>query len=465
MSIFKAKRSIAANNNLVFQATVLAILCAFLLIGKQVSLVLLGILIVAWILALIAYRLPYLIIVLVFFLGQLIGQEAQIILPEYLREPDFGFLKLRYFDPILLGMVLAIFLKLLHRNTVLLQFCFRKYFFWTILLMWLSIEIVRSFGNYGIINILGEFRTYYQYLLFIPYIIVFFETEDKQWRLFKLLMVLSFLFVLSAIVRGWILHDLEIGIGKRWFSSSANLALLSGATALYLSVKNDLLKVNNSLLTLLFVPFFVLTVLNGHRSVWLATIATILLLILTGQISFRSMILTWIAGIAACAVVLYSFQMQGENLSLFLDKRIMAFTDYRYDPTANWRYALWLESLSSIYQHPFAGQGLGRHFQFHSFSKEINTSPHNLYITIAYQTGITGLLLYSGFICQVFLRFRKALQKTLSLRQRTMIMAAVVIFISSSVYYMAYVFDYFTWLYVGLGISAALTRDADILSS
>jgi len=324
MSIFKAKRSIAANNNLVFQATVLAILCAFLLIGKQVSLALLGILIVAWILALIAYRLPYLIIVLVFFLGQLIGQEAQIILPEYLREPDFGFLKLRYFDPILLGMVLAIFLKLLHRNTVLLQFCFRKYFFWTILLMWLSIEIVRSFGNYGIINILGEFRTYYQYLLFIPYIIVFFETEDKQWRLFKLL----------------------------------NLALLSGATALYLSVKNDLLKVNNSLLTLLFVPFFVLTVLNGHRSVWLATIATILLLILTGQISSRSMILTWIAGIAACAVVLYSFQMQGENLSLFLDKRIMAFTDYRYDPTANWRYALWLESLSSIYQHPFVSISL-----------------------------------------------------------------------------------------------------------
>lgn len=458
MNIFNAKRSVGTNHNLLFQAAILAILCAILLIGKQVSLALFGILIVAWILALIAYRFPYLTIVLVFLGGQLIGHEAQLLLPGNLREPDLGFMKLRYFDPILLGIVLAISLKVLHRNKLLFQFFFRDLYFWTIFFIWLSIEIMRSFGTYSIINTLGEFRTYYQYLFFVPYIVVFFETEDKQWRLFKLLIVLSSLFILSGIIRGWALHDLEIGFNSRWISASANLALLSGMIAVYLGVKNKVFKSNNNLSILLFVSALFLTVTNGHRSVWLAASIAFLLLILTRQMSFKSTVLSWIAGMAACLAIFFVFQIGGKDISQYFDNRMMAFTNYHYDDNASWRYALWMESLDKIYQNPVAGMGLGRHFQFHSFSEIITTSPHNLYITIAYHTGIVGLMLYVGLIVQVLLLFRKILKGSLSSQHRTMIMSAVVVLISSSAYYIAYPFEYFTWLYVGLGISVCITK-------
>lgn len=446
--------SLCKDRKLAFNVALFAFLSLFILIGGQLSFNLLCALNVACLLTIIAYRFPYLTIILVFLLGQIIGLEAQALLPATLRQPALGSLSLRYFDPMLLGIVLAVMLKLLHRSKALSEFMFRDYLFWTLLIGWLAIEIIRSFGSYSIINIFGEFRTYYQYMLLIPYIVVFFQTEDEQWRLFKLLIVLSSLFILSGIIRGWMLYGFAIEIGRRWLSASANLALLNGMIALYLCVKHKALKVNNKLVIMLFVAFFVMTILNGHRSVWLATGVAFLALIFTGQVSFKSYILTWIAGIIACVGILYIFQMKGENIFLFLDNRMMAFTNYEYDATANWRYSLWIESLRRIMQNPLWGHGFGLHFNLY-LSREviITTSPHNLYISIAYQVGIAGLFLYLGFIFQVFRRIRKALNMQITSHQRTMILTTLVILISSSAYYIAYVFDYFTWLYVGVGIA------------
>ena len=53
-------------------------------------------------LTLIAYRFPYITIILVFFLGDVMGQEAQKLLPEHLKQPALGPLTLRCFDPMLL---------------------------------------------------------------------------------------------------------------------------------------------------------------------------------------------------------------------------------------------------------------------------------------------------------------------------------------------------------------------------
>jgi O-antigen ligase len=449
------------NKGYVFIVAILAFLTLFMLVRGPLALELCCLLITICFLGIIACRFPYLIIILVFFLGQIMGQEAQHLLPSGLQEIAFGPLKLRFVDPILLGIVVAVMLKLLHRRKTLYKFMLRDYFLWTLLIGWLAIEVIRSFGSYNVINILGEFRTYYQYMLLIPYIVLFFRTEEEQWRLFKLLTILSFLFILTGIIRGGMLHGLGIGIGQRWFSASANLALLSGVVALYIGIKDKVLKINSMSAVLLFTAFFIMTIINGHRSVWLATGVAFLILAVAKQISFKHYILTFIAGIIGIVGVLYIFQTKGGDVFLFLDDRMMAFTDYKLDPTSNWRYILWLESLDRISQKPFFGHGFGQHFQFTSFSEMITTSPHNLYVTIAFQLGVIGFLLYLGFILQIFQRFHRALHKGLSSRQHAMILAAFVILISSSAYYIAYVFEYFTWLYVGVGIAVSKTTNAN----
>ena len=449
--------SLWGSRKFVFVAALFAILCLTVFIGGQLSINIWYLLNIGCAVTIIAYRYPYFTVVLVFVLGQIMGQEAQLLLPENFRQPEFGPLRLRYFDPILLGIVLAVVLKLIHRDKILFQFLFQDYLFWTLLIGWLAIEIVRSLGTYNTINILGEFRTYYQYVLLLPYMVLFFQTERQHWRLFKLLMALSFLLIFSGIIRGWILHDFVIGIGHRWLSSYANLAFLHGVVALCVSIKHRLLKVNSTVLILLFISFFVMTIFNGHRSVWLATGVAFLALIFTGQISFKSYILTWIAGIIAVALVVYIFQMKGEDVFLFFDNRMMAFTNYKYDPTAYWRCSLWMEAYERIRENVFLGLGLGQHFQLRlSWNELVTTSPHNLYITITYHLGIMGLFLYLGFICQFVLFIHKALKLRLTVHQRAIILATFVIMASGSVYYIAYGFDYSTWMYIGLGIGTIM---------
>ncbi len=453
----KSLFSLRENKKFIFVTIVFAALCLMVLIGGQRALYLWYALNIACALTIIAYRHPYLTIVLVFLLGQIMGQEAQVLLPESLRQPALGPLKLRYFDPILLGIVCAIGLKLLQRDKKLEQFLLKDYPFWTLFLGWLTIEIVRSLGTYNIINVLGEFRTYYQYMFLIPYIVVFFKTEDEQWRLFKLLMFLSLIFIFIGIIRGSILYSFRFGSYNKWLTSNANLALLMGITALYFGRKYRLVTLRNTVVSFLFMAFIFITLINSVRSVWLATIVAFLVLIFTRQISFKSYIIVGIFGIIVLATVFYVFEIQDKNIFYFIKTRSMAFTDYQKDPTANWRYLLWLESFKQIIQKLFIGKGLGYHFNLYlSRGVRITTSPHNLYISIAYQLGTVGLLLYIGFISQLFLQIRKTLKMQISLRPRVIVLTAFVILLSSSFYYIAYTFEYFTWLYVGLGIAVIM---------
>ena len=446
--------SLRRNRDFISTAAVLAILCLMVSMGGQLSINFLGVLSISVILTAIAYRFPYITIALVFLLGQIMGQEAQLLLPENLRQLELGPLKLRYFDPMLLGIIFAVVLKLLQRDKILMQFLFRNYLLWTLLLGWLSIEIMRSLGVYSIINILGEFRTYYQYLLLIPYIVIFFQTEDEQWRLFKLLIVLSLLFILSGLIRGGILRGFEIGFGVRWFSASANLALLNGMIALYFGIRHRLIKINSTVIIMLFTAFFVMTIINNIRSVWLATAAAILIVMLLRQSSLRMQILSTIGILTSLVITHYLMTIYSIDFLTFIQDRSKAFYDYKSDVTASWRYYLWIEALSRIKESPFLGQGLGLHFELYLNSGEVvYTSPHNLYITIPYQLGFTGLLLYAGLLAQIFYRFRKAASNQVSKQKRTMILAASIILFSSSAYYIAYVFEYFTWLYVGVAIA------------
>ncbi len=453
----KSLISLWENKRFVFVATVLATLCLLVLIGGQMSINLWYMLNIACVLTIIAYRFPYLTIVLVFLLGQIIGHEAQLLLPENLRKPALGPLNLRYFDPIVLGIVFAVLLKLLHRDKILLQFLFRDYLLWTLLLGWLTIGIIRSLGTYNIINTLGEFRTYYQYMLLIPYIVVFFQTENDQWRLFKLLIVLSSLFLFSGILRGWMFRGFEIGFGIRWFTASANLALLNGMIALYFVIKQRLIKINSTVLIVLFAAFFCITIISNIRSVWLATIVAIIVVLLLGQFSVRIQILSIIGILIALVIANYLLTIYNIDFLTFIKDRSKPFYDYRSDPTASWRYYVWIEALKRIKESPFFGFGLGRHFQLYfKPGHVITTSPHNLYISITYQLGFVGLFLYLSFLVQIFYRFRKALTKGITNKQFTIVLTGSTILFSSSAYYIAYNFDYFTWLYIGLGIASIM---------
>ncbi len=434
-----------------FCAAAFSLLCIAAVIDVRLFLSLLFLIDAVCILTLIAYRFPCLIIFLVFFLGQVLDQEAQQLLPEALRQQVVGLLKLRYFDPILLGMILAICLKAVEGSKSLYRFLFRDFFFWFFFVAWLVFAVARSFGAYPVVNILGECRTYYQYLFFIPYIVVFFQTEDEQWRLFKMLIALSSLFLFTGIVKGWMQFDFTIGFG--WFSSYANIALQNGMIALYLGINNGVLKVSKRLAILFFVASLSMTIIMGGRSNWLALAVAFLVLISLKQLSIKYFVFSLaIIGVASI-VVLYVFQLKGIDIALYFDDRMTAFLDFRNDGTANWRYVLWLESLEKIMETPVVGQGFGRHFQFVSFDEVITTSPHNLYITMAYHLGTIGLMLYAAFVLQIFWRVRNILRCSVDSKRRTMIMAALVILISNSAYYVAFVFGACEWLPIGVGIS------------
>ncbi len=400
----------------------------------------------------IAYRFPTATIILVILLVKVLGKEAQDMIPE----PVVGSIKMRYFDPMLLGVVLAMVLKLLQRNRMLIRFLFRDFPFWTLFITWVIIQVVMSIASHGI-NAPGEFRTYYQQFLLVPYVVVFFRTPRGQWKIFKLLIVLTFLFIPLGLIKGGVLYGFSIGAYKKWISANANIGLLAGMIGVIVGVRQKTFRLNSTRLLLLLSIFMLFTVINSHRSVWLATGVAILLLLLMKQLSLGRQIQFALAVFSSMLVAAYMMTLFGLDIAAFIQERLMAFTSYEQDSTASWRYYLWIEALQKIRESPISGAGLGLHFQLlDPRGNLITTSPHNLYITIAYQVGVVGLMLYLGLVVQLLLRFRSALRKRITPEDRTILLTAAISLIATSTYFAAYVFSHVTWLFVGIAAGVVI---------
>lgn len=429
-----------------------ALLALAIVVGGEAGVLLLTGLLGVALVTLIAYRFPTLTIVLVIVLVKVLGKEAQDLFPE----PVVGSIKLRYFDPMLLGVVLAMVLKLLQRNRQLIQYLFRVFPLWTLFISWAIIQVGISLSDHGI-NAPGEFRTYYQQFLLVPYVVTFLGTSRGQWKLFKLMIVLTFLFIPLGIVKGGLLYGFSIGAYKKWISANANIGLLAGMIGVIVGVRQKTIRLSSTRMLFLLSVFMLFTLINSHRSVWLATGVAILLLLLLKQLSLSRQIQFALAVFSAILIAGYLMTIFGLDITAFVEERFMAFTSYEQDSTASWRYYLWMEALQKIRERPLSGAGLGLHFQLvDPQGNLITTSPHNLYITIAYQIGVVGLVLYLGFVAQLLWRFRSAMRRMITPVDRTILLSAAIALIATSTYYAAYVFSHITWIFVGIAVGVVI---------
>jgi len=410
-----------------------------------------------------SYFIPKLMVFLLFLTGT-VWIELDRSLIVNLPEIAFGNIKLRYYDPLILIIILTIFLKIIKKHKYTLQI-FSYYKLWTVLFCWILLQTFLSIGEFGIVNSLGEFRTYYHYLLIIPFIAIYFRLKEDQWSLFILLIIyFSVLLLGLTIFRAYFEYNFRVDsltAADRWLRSSANLAIIYGLLGIFLAHKYNVLKINIIWLLVFGLVVFLVTVINSHRTVWLVVITSFICLVLLREINIKHIF--YISIIITIGVVLsiFVFSSAGIDLITFIQDRGKAFTSFEDDGTSRWRYLLWLQAVDGIINNPFTGTGMGRHFQMiDSQGNLITTAVHNYYLTIGYHTGFIGISLYLMFIAQLFIRFKRGLLKFKTVPKKyVMIATSFIVLISSHIYYLSWEHDIYSWIIISLGASVLISHE------
>jgi len=408
-----------------------------------------------------AYNYPVLTIILTIFLS-LVAGNLKHINPIFNPVVDIGIFNLRLWDPLTFGVIITLLLKLFLNNNQL-KTLLKNYPSLTMLFILLILQLFRSVKLHGI-NAPGELRTYYSYLFMVPYLVVFTKIPDQRLRMLKVLMFLSFSFILVALLKGLLAP--KIALGVRYVNASGALAVLYGLIALFIARDRNLLKIGLLQFILISLAGGALIIFTAHRSVWLATAIALLTLYLLRETKLKTRVQIILTILIAGAIAYFGFSEVGYDPTKFLKTRISAFINPEQDPTAYWREYLWRESLKGIQQNPLLGGGLGRHFQLIGPGGElIATSPHNLYLTIPFQIGIPGLLLYLAFVGMLFLDFiRLRAYRAMPASDRSILNLGIVVLVAAHAYYMAYAMDWMSWTYVGLAASAVMNQKVSLIS-
>lgn len=380
-------------------------------------------------------------------------------LPQLLRTTSLGPLSggidLRLADPVLAGIALALTIKLLMGDLRTARTLLYHGFFWTLLVAWLFFQLAVSIPQYGFVRPLGEFRTYFSGLLVLPYVVIFFRTRHQQQHLFRLLLGLAFLLIPIALIGGARLQ-FQFGLYLRWLNSYATLALLWGALGLYLLYRSGFWRGRTLTVVVMQLAALGLVVLCAHRSVWLAAAVCLVGLLLLRQLAVTD-VLKLGALLVVSSLVLTPLYL-GDTLTGFLSERLTAFTNAEADATASWRLHIWRDALEQSQAFLLQGKGLGSYFQTQGpHGATVQTALHNQYIQLLYQTGLIGLVLYTGFIAQTTLLLWRARRRIATDSFPYLIITmALLVLAGVSAYYFAYIFDVFTWVVVGLGLAVVL---------
>ena len=435
------------------------VLFGLLAFGGELGLLALNGLFGAGILVLIAYRLPSVMILLWMFSTQIM---VEMIVWDYDKyyEPSLsigGGVDMLYGDPILFGIIAAMMLKLFAGDQRAKNALFKEVSIWSVFMLWMIFELVRSFAMFGAVNALGEFRTYFREILIIPYVMIFFRTRKEQWRAFQILLWSMLFLIPIGFFRGGFVHNFRFEAYAKWLYQHGSLGLLWGTLALYLTHKFGFWKRGNILFAILIAASLGLTVIASHRSVWLAAFISVLMLVFMGYFKMSNIIK--MGGALFIAALIINFTYSEIDLVGFVQERLIALTDPTEDETANWRYLVWQDALEQSKAFILEGKGLGNYFTTRlPNGAVVEVMLHNQYIQLIYQVGVIGLLLYLGFLFQMYSRLRKTYKETGDPFYRMLTLLNMVIIVAVSAYYVAYEYEPFTWLFVGLGLSATLSH-------
>lgn len=361
-------------------------------------------------------------------------------------------IELRYADPVLAAAAGALVFSSF-RNPEWTRFVlFRLCWWWTLLFIWLIFLVFNSVRQYGIVPALGEFRSYFQQILIVPYIVLFFRDRKRQRSLLRLLLVTAALFAVGGLLKGWFIFRFTFSAYQKWLHASTMLAVLFGWITVVNLNRLNLLPGEKSIIWPLIVACMALIVITGHRSVWLALFVSVVAMMLMGQISASAVFRAGFTG--SGIAILLAFLFSDIDLLAFISERMGAFTSFREDTTASWRLQRWLDALEQVRGSLWTGGGLGRYFRTSGTDASIViVSLHNQYVQLVYQTGITGLVLYLGFVCQCLRGMWRGYTRTTDLHEYAIHSSGLMVLAAVSAYYVANGFDYMSWLYVGLSLA------------
>ena len=327
-------------------------------------------------------------------------------------------------------------------------------------ILWLSLEILRNVTAYGR-SAPGEFRYRYFILVLPLYISLFFPSVEERKKLFKALIFISIFFTLACIpiigsLKGW-----SVGPESRFLPSSISLGLAYGLTAIFLGKKYRLLKLSSIYLWIISIPVGILILIDSHRSAWLALLVLLLSLFFLKEIRLGK-VLSWsIPSVLAGLVIWIVIGLSGLNVIEYITTRGSALINPSEDPSGAWRVAQWETQISKFYSSPVLGEGFGGYW---GLEGDIGVSPHNLYVQTLVKIGIVGLFLYLMVVFKVFSAMRNWIkaQRTGSNPEIAIVLTALVVLIAAHAFYMVYSFEYYTWLFVGLGI--AVIKDKNYMN-
>ena len=410
-------------------------------------------------LLIVAYRYPSFMVLLWGLSTQVM---VEMIIWDYSKyiEPSLnigGGIDMLYGDPILFCMVGAMMIKLFTGDDRARFTFYKEMSIWSLFMLWMVFELARSVTMFGLVSPLGEFRTYFREILIIPYIVIFARTRDEQWRMFKVLMWITLIMIPIGLFRGSYVHKFRFAAYAKWLYQHGSLGLLWGAVGLYLMQRFGFWRHGNIKFALLIALSMGLTVIASHRSVWLASMVAMLVLFLMGHLRLGNLIKMGMVMLTAALII--NFAYAEIDLVAFIEERLVALTNPTEDETANWRYLIWLDAIAQSQSHLLEGKGLGNYFMMRAPNGLIVTKMlHNQYIQLLYQVGLVGLLLYLGFIIQIYRRLKATYRETYDPFYKMVSLLGIVILLGASAYYIAYDFEPFTWMFIGLGIAVSISH-------
>jgi hypothetical protein len=379
--------------------------------------------------------------------------------------PDYGVIGsgLNAVDIVLVSMVGAVGIRLLRRGKGDGWEPFS--FFGVLLVLWLLFEIVRNIGTYGI-SAPGEFRYRYLVLVVPVYIAFFFEAASERRKLFRLLLFCSLVFTLASVpiigtLKGWVIR-ISGTYEDRFLPSYTTLGLVYGFTTLFLARKYRFIELSNASLWCTALPVVFMVYIDSHRSVWLVCSVIIFAFMIMKEIKVTKI---WHWGIPLLILVVsvwFASEEAGLNPAQYIAARGIAFVSPEEDQTSAWRLAQWEVQISKFYSAPVAGEGFGGHFGVSGLKGDVGIQPHNLYVQTLVKLGVVGMFFYLAVVFKLVSAFKRwaGNRSNAGNSEIGLVKAASVILIAAHAYYFAYALDYYTWLYVGLGI--AVIRNSPI---
>lgn len=256
-------------------------------------------------------------------------------------------------------------------------------------LAWLVFETVRNVALLGL-SAPGELRTRYLVLGLAFGVVTCVDGEAlvrSALRTFAVVTVALPLILLPVVLY---LKGFSFSPTDRIFPASVSLGLLLGLAALW--VFREFVRWPWWLLYSATVLGAMEILLDAHRSVWLAAIVLVGLLLLV-QPRFERTVRWSVVGLAVGVTTILIAQGLGYDVLNTVSERggaALALQD-----TVAWRLDVWAASLRDFAASPFVGRGLGFYFDMSAPGLgHIAVYPHNLYVAMLVHLGVIGVALF-----------------------------------------------------------------------